>query len=401
MDFVAREHVNVARPQPPFACVLAAAFIAVAFAAPMALADGAAPTPGFDGFVTPNDGTSTVDLSGSGLGVVPLEGVPLHHGAGGADTVVARKQSGPADGATSTVDIELVALHLTSTSPVDLTPLGGPYTGVFSDLHITIDASDKFFTGTTPVPDGTGLGPSVFNLPVPDAPLPASIGRMRIDHDNPAKTFSACFGEVAPCAAVNACAMPPGVAGGGVFADAIFTTVGGDPANPGDVLLSMAAPSILLASLGDWIHLEPGGMFPSGNFSVDAIGHCGPHAVVQAPLAVELSSFTAEASPGRVTLSWSTGSEIRNEGFNVLRSTAPGQPGQAVNRGLIQAVGGPAFGADYGFVDDSVEPGVTYYYKLQDLGTSGESTRHGTDACTFGSDPDCEPLVVTMPPETR
>jgi len=401
MNFVVRKCVNGARhrrnPIWTFVGVLAAVFITVAFAAPWAHADGVAPLPGFDGFETPDDGTSSVDLSGFGLGTVPLEGVELGNGAGNADTVVARKQSGPGDGVTSIIDIELVALHLQSIDPVDLSPLGGPFVGVFSDLHITLDASDKFFTGTTPVPDGTGLGPSVFNLPVPDAPLPTSIGRMRIAHDNPVKTFSACFGEIAPCLAESACAMPPGVAGGGVFADAIFTVMGGDPADPGDVLLSAPAPNILLASLGNWDHVEPGGMFPSGGFSVTDIDHCGPHVPISVPLAVELGSFTATTIPRVVTLSWETESELNNEGFYVLRSTSPSRGFAVVNATLILAEGGPAFGAAYQFVDDTAEPGVTYYYKLRDLGTSGVSTLHGADACTFGSDPDCQLLVVTVP----
>ncbi len=401
MNFVAHERVHGARhqtnPMLRFVAVSAAVFLAAAFAAPPAQANGAAPTPGFDGFTTPNDGTTTVDLSGFGLGNIPLEGVPLHNGAGDADTVVARKQDGPGDGATSTIDIELVALHLMSISPVDLTPLAGP---PMSDLHITIDASDRFFTGTTPAPDGTGLGPSWFNLPVPDAPLPLSIGRITITHDDPVKTFTSCFGEVAPCALEAACNTPEGVAGGGIFADAIFTVVGGDPSVPGDVLLSMAAPPIILASVGDWTHLEPGEPFPSGNFSVTDIGHCGPHPPEPRILAVELGSFTAAAISRAVTLSWETESEIDNEGFNMLRSTAPDRSFGPVNTSLIPAEGGPAFAAAYELIDDSVQPGMTYYYLLEDISTSGQRTLHGAGACTLDGVSKCEAIKVSIPDST-
>ena len=64
---------------------------------------------------------------------------------------------------------------------------------------------------------------------------------------------------------------------------------------------------------------------------------------------------------------------------------------------MILAEGGPAFGADYEFVDDTVEPGVTYDYRLEDIDTSGISTLHGADACTLGVDPGCEPLAVLVP----
>ena len=367
-------------------------------AGPQILADGAAPTAGFDGFETPDDGSTTVDLSAFGLPAsIPLKGVPLHGGAGNADTIVARTQTGPADGATSTIDIELVALHLVSSAPVDLTPLGGPFVGVLSDLHITIDASDRFFTAGAPFPDGTGAGPSVFNLPVPDAPLPPSIGRMRIDHDNPDKTFSSCFGEVAACAAEPACITPPGIAGGGIFADAIFTTVGGDPSDPMDVHLSMPAPAILLASTGEWIHFEPGGMFPSGDFSVDDILHCGPHPPIVVILAVELNAFRGTATPGSVALQWSTASEQGHEGFDVLRGTSPDGSFRKINARMIPALGGPATGAVYDYADTTAKPGATYYYKLRDTDTQGASTLHGTGACNFGAAEPCEPLRVSVP----
>jgi predicted extracellular nuclease len=83
-------------------------------------------------------------------------------------------------------------------------------------------------------------------------------------------------------------------------------------------------------------------------------------------------------------------------GFIVWRSTDPAMPGNAVNASLILAEGGPAFGAFYALVDDTVEPGVTYYYRLEDIDTSGVSTSHGAGACTFGVDPACEPLMVLV-----
>jgi hypothetical protein len=112
--------------------------------------------------------------------------------------------------------------------------------------------------------------------------------------------------------------------------------------------------------------------------------------------AVTLSEFTATASPSGVTLSWSTESEIDNEGFVVRRGTDPDATFAPVG-GFTPAEGGPAFGADYDLVDVGAEAGVTYYYLLEDIDTSGVSTRHGADACAFGADPECEPIAVSVP----
>ncbi len=118
------------------------------------------------------------------------------------------------------------------------------------------------------------------------------------------------------------------------------------------------------------------------------------------PLAVTLTTFSAEASRGRVTLSWSTAAEIDNEGFNILRSTEPRQPGKAVNSSLIPAEGGPAFGAAYELIDDSVQPGMTYYYLLEDISTSGQRTLHGAGACTLDGVSKCEAIKVSIPDST-
>jgi PKD repeat protein len=115
------------------------------------------------------------------------------------------------------------------------------------------------------------------------------------------------------------------------------------------------------------------------------------------PVAITLISFTGIPSDGSVILRWETGSETDNEGFNVLRGTDPAGAFAAINPSLIPADGGPAFGAEYEFIDDGVSPGVTYYYKLEDIDTSGAATLHGAGPCTFGEDPGCGPLAVPVP----
>ena len=236
--------------------------------------------PGFDLFATPAG--AFVDLSGFGLGTVDLEGVALPGAPQDADTIIARLDPGPLEPGDGIIDIEIVALHLTSVAPVDLTPLGGPFIGVFSDLHILIDRSQNFFTLGNPFPDGTGTGPSLFDLPF-NTLIPRSMGLMNIHHPvGPGGTFDSCFGNVAQCIALGQPTL--GQVVGGVFAQARFAVVGGSINTPLDLSFNIAAPSVNLASTGTWEHLGPGGTtFPSGNFRVTSLAHSGPHPVAPVP----------------------------------------------------------------------------------------------------------------------
>ena len=142
-----------------------------------------------------------------------VEGVPLDPvNLGNTDTIIERTQGTgspfepPSD--IDVIDIEIVALHLTSTAPVDLTPLGGPFVGVSADLHTTINRG-----GVIP------------GLPQPDA-LNLSLGLMNVFHTVlNGGFFDACWGNVAQCTAFGLGGL--GQAGGGIFADAGRRHVGG------------------------------------------------------------------------------------------------------------------------------------------------------------------------------
>jgi len=242
--------------------------------------------PGFDFFQT-TVGTS-VDLSGFGLGVVPLEGNPIGGSFGNTDTIVSRQDGidplSPPSG-TGTIPIELVALSLVSVNPVDLTPLGGPFVGVSSDLHITINKATEDIGAAGGDDDGICDGGetcvTVPGIAQPDA-LSPSIGQMKVNHTTTAGgDLESCFGTTSDpekCATL-------GVVGGGVFADSIFTVVGGDPNDGGDVLIAQAADRITLSGSGVWQHASPAGYpvvaaYQNGGFFVTSITHTGPHAVV-------------------------------------------------------------------------------------------------------------------------
>lgn len=89
---------------------------------------------------------------------------------------------------------------------------------------------------------------------------------------------------------------------------------------------------------------------------------------------VELSSFSSEITPFKgVTLEWETASEVGNLGFNVLRSLSENGTYEKINDKLIPS----SPGRKYTFTDNEVRAGQRYYYKIEDVSTSGFKTQHG------------------------
>ncbi len=227
---------------------------------------------------------------------MPLEGNPVGGALGNTDTIVLRKDGigpfGPPSG-TGTIDIELVALSLVSVNPVDLTPLGGPFIGVFADLHVTINKETEDIGAAGGNDDGVCDGgetcTTVAGIAQPDA-LSPSIGQMKVNHTvTDGGDFDSCYGTTLDPGSCSTL----GVTGGGVFADSIFTVVGGDPNIPLDVLINQPADRITLSGAGNpWSHTAPpftppdpiypsGGFFPgvapgTGGTAV-GITHTGPH----------------------------------------------------------------------------------------------------------------------------
>ncbi|MBC7545246.1 MAG: DUF11 domain-containing protein [Candidatus Sericytochromatia bacterium] len=124
---------------------------------------------------------------------------------------------------------------------------------------------------------------------------------------------------------------------------------------------------------------------PPGDANPDA-----PTLVVTSSSAVDLTHFRAAADPRQVTLSWGTGTEWQNLGFNVYRSDTPTGPGQRMTAGIV-GLSGSNRGKTYAWTDTAVQPGTTYHYWLEDVEFGGSATRRG-------------PLAVTVPiagePET-
>ncbi len=113
--------------------------------------------------------------------------------------------------------------------------------------------------------------------------------------------------------------------------------------------------------------------FPSGNkyFAIrtfDDVGNKSPISYTTSTdfsLPVTLTSFVAIAGYGQVVLRWVTASELNNEGFFLYRSTNEAGPyTNLLNQQIIQGRGTTNEQTEYEFVDENVEPGNTYYYKL-------------------------------------
>ncbi len=98
-----------------------------------------------------------------------------------------------------------------------------------------------------------------------------------------------------------------------------------------------------------------------------------------APLAVTLEGFAAQAQPGHVLLTWQTASELDNLGFTVLRSQSPQVEPEPL--AFVPSQGpGSAQGFSYAWQDEKVEPGVIYWYWLEDVDLAGVGRATGRSA---------------------
>jgi hypothetical protein len=110
---------------------------------------------------------------------------------------------------------------------------------------------------------------------------------------------------------------------------------------------------------------------------------------------VVLDYFTALPSDTSILVQWATSSELDTTGFNLLRSEAVDGTYTQINPDPIPAQGGPTLPASYSFEDATVTGGVTYYYKLQAIGSSGQQEAlYGPVSAIAGGSRVYLPLVI-------
>ncbi len=95
------------------------------------------------------------------------------------------------------------------------------------------------------------------------------------------------------------------------------------------------------------------------------------------PTVVQLISVTARGKGSEVELSWRTASELANAGFRLQRSDAYDGQYVAISDKLIRARGGVTTEADYRYVDTSIRPAVSYWYRLEAIDTAGTTMMFG------------------------
>jgi len=120
-----------------------------------------------------------------------------------------------------------------------------------------------------------------------------------------------------------------------------------------------------------------------------------------ASAAVTVSSFTAKWQGTQVLLEWKTATEVNSAGFNVLRSaSASGTFAKINGNNMIPSLSfGSIAGASYSFIDTSVTPGRTYYYKLEAIDNRDGRSLFGPATASSGSTP--TPTATATATKTR
>jgi hypothetical protein len=108
------------------------------------------------------------------------------------------------------------------------------------------------------------------------------------------------------------------------------------------------------------------------------------------PALILLSIFIAALSAGcssapRISIEWTTASEIDTAGFNVYRSENSAGPFVKVNAETIPASRDALLGGTYQYEDTNVAYDKAYFYLLEDIEFKGAAERHGPIPATAPS----------------
>ena len=118
--------------------------------------------------------------------------------------------------------------------------------------------------------------------------------------------------------------------------------------------------------------------------------------VLPAALPVELTDFNAQARDKDILLSWITETEVNNKGFNIERRAENETAFRTI--GYAEGQGDSDVTVYYDFVDEDVELGLTYYYRLQQEDFDGRTEYSATRKARINT---LENEVVLQPNPTR
>lgn len=93
--------------------------------------------------------------------------------------------------------------------------------------------------------------------------------------------------------------------------------------------------------------------------------------------------FYQLATPPTVQVEWETATELDTAGFFLYRSEAADGEFVQVNQTLIDSQGSPVTGAAYRYIDRQVEPGVTYFYLLEEVQKDARTNRYEEDMFSY------------------
>jgi hypothetical protein len=179
---------------------------------------------------------------------------------------------------------------------------------------------------------------------------------------------------------------------------------GGEPNRPlngagGINFVDFTLPTIDLHVLGtSWALDRAVDLSSAFNFDIDGGSRVLPWDIGaddrMATTAVVLSSFQAQGVNSAVELRWETASELSNLGFHLYRATAAEGPYERITAAAIPGLGSSPVGASYFHRDEGLQNGAEYFYKLEDIETTGKSTLHGPVSATPSAG------VAPAPPES-
>ena len=121
------------------------------------------------------------------------------------------------------------------------------------------------------------------------------------------------------------------------------------------------------------------------------------------PLPVTLASFKVNRSTEGIVITWTTESEIENQGFVIERkennSSEWLEIANYINNIELKGQGTVTYSTEYEYIDKLAYPGNTYEYRLGDIDYNGVVTYHVTEMITIDlSDKNGTPETFTVKP---